>query len=284
MRKHSEKVNKAMNTKLRYLLPVFIFFLLLSVTIVVQNQRSARVLGEQTEQKGGMEIKENPETKETVEQAEPTEAPDSVETPEQENERNREADRVHQEVEKEIQNGTVEKVEVQGSPEKSGEGKLKIQNTNGPSTEKTVQPSAASLISVQNSQTGTVSVSVNKNGTVTLINNGITIQTSYPVVIDPKSQTIGVKTPTGVTVINAFPSQVLSGVQAADKPAVVHSAILEMQNGEAYYDIKGIQERRFLGLIPVTANVEAKINAQNGSMISINKPWYLNSLGFLYSI
>lgn len=289
MKKRSKKVKK--NTNLKYLLPVFIFSLLLLGTVAVaQKQHSTRVLGEQTEQKRNVENKQNSssnneggETKEQVEEVEPTEAPEPTETPEQEQEHEQEAKQVHQEIENEIENNNVEKVEVRPTSEKLGEGTLRIEKTNGSSTEKTVPSSTASLISVQNSQAGAVSISVNKDGTITLVNNGVTVTTTYPVIIDPKSQTIAVRTANGVTLINTLPSQALAGIDATDKPTTIQTAVLGAQDGQAYYEVTGTQDRKFIGLIPVTANVETKIDAQNGSIITVDRPWYLNLLGFLYT-
>lgn len=283
MKKIPEKVKNTLNNaKLKYILPVVVLpLLLLGAVTVAKSQRVSNVLGEKT---SDTENKEGANAPEQVEKVEPTEKPEPAETPEQKEAHEQEAEKVQQEVQKEIQDNNVEKVEVQSTPEKPREGTLKVERTSGQATEKTVPASDTSLISVPSSQAGAVSISVGRNGTVTLVNGGITVQTSYPVVIDPKSQTIAIRTPSGVTVINTLPSQALSGVQATDKPTAIQSAVLGMQNGEAYYDIKGLQTRQFLGIIPVTANVETRINAQNGATISVDKPWYLNTFGFLYSI
>ncbi len=128
-----------------------------------------------------------------------------------------------------------------------------------------------------------MAIHVNKDGTVTLLNNGISVQTQYPVVIDPKFQTVAIRTPSGVTVINTLPSQALNGVGAADKPITIQSAVLGAQDGQAYYEVTGTQERKFLGIVPVTVSVQTKINADNGSVAPVNRPWFLNLLGFLYS-
>lgn len=282
MKKHSKKVKKDTNVSLKYLLPVLIFFLLLlGAVTVVQNQHSTRVLGEQT---GQRENKEGTETKEQVEQVEPTEAPEPTETPEQEQEHEQEAEKAHNEVKSEVQKGTVEKVEINPTSQKTGEGTVKLENTDGTTTEKVAPASTnASLIEVQNPQAGTVAIHVNKDGTATLVNNGVTVTTSYPVVIDPKSQTVAIRTPSGVTVINTLPSQALDGVGVADKPTTIQSAVLGAQDGQAYYEVTGTQKRKFLGIVPVTANVQTKINVDNGSVVSINRPWFLNFLGFLYT-
>ncbi|MEK7605066.1 MAG: hypothetical protein AAB478_00935 [Patescibacteria group bacterium] len=283
MKKRFKKVKSDTNTNLKYLLPVFIISLLV-LGVAYRNQQATNVLGEATHNQTVLgeesEASEEQEETEEVEAPEPTEAPEAEEPTEAEEQ---EAEDIHDEIENEVEQGNVERVEVHPTSEKSGEGTLKIERTNGPSSEKTIPSSTASLISVQNSQAGTVSISVNKDGTVTLLNNGISVQTQYPVVIDPKTQTIAIRTPSGVTIINTLPSQALSGIDAADKPTTIQSAVLGAQAGQAYYEVTGIQDRKFIGLIPVTANVETKINAQNGSIITVDKPWYLNLLGFLYT-
>lgn len=284
MKKRLKKVKKDTNTTLKYLLPVFVISLLFLGVVAYQNQQSTRVLGKtasnQTVLGEESEASEEQEETEEVEAPEPAEAPEPEEPTEEEEQ---EAEDIHDEVENEVEQGKVEKVEVNPTSEKPGEGTLKIERTNGFSTEKTVPSSTASLISVQNSQAGAVSISVNKDGTITLVNNGVTVTTTYPVIIDPKSQTIAVRTANGVTLINTLPSQALAGIDAADKPTTIQTAVLGAQDGQAYYEVTGTQDRKFIGLIPVTANVETKIDAQNGSIITVDRPWYLNLLGFLYT-
>ncbi len=227
------------------------------------------------------------ETKDTTdnnqtETAKPIETPEPTDVPEQENEQ--EVEQTHQEVKNEVEKGTVDKVEIQSSAENPGKGSLKLERTNGSTTEKTVSASQnASIIDVQ-TQAGQVTIHVGKNGMVTLVNNGINIQTDFPVVIDPKSQTIAIKTPSGVTIINTMPSQDLNNIQNTDKPTTIQTAVLGAQSGETYYDISGLQQGKLFGFIPVTAKVETKINAQDGTKISVSKPWYLNIFGFAYSI
>lgn len=285
MKKHSRKNKRTRAGKQEHSFPIFFLLLLILGAITVyqlkQGKNTVNVLGEKSETR---QIAEGKESGESVEKTEPEEAPEPEETPEQEEEHEQEAEQVHQEMENEIKSGNVNKVEVQSNSEKPNSGKIQLERVDGSLKEKTVSPSTASLISVQNSQAGTVAISVSKNGMITLVNGGISVQTSYPVIIDPKSQTVAIKTPTGITVINTLPSQALGGVQAADKPTAVQTAVLGVQDGETYYDVKGIQERKFLGIFPVSAKVETKINTQNGSIISVDKPWYLNTFGFFYTI
>lgn len=284
MKKRLKKVKKDTNTNLKYLLPVFVVSLLVLGGIIYQNQQSTSVLGKTTSNQ--TVLGEESETSEGQEGTEEAEAPEPDEAPEPEEPTEadeQEAEDIHDEIENEVEQGKVEKVEVHPTSKNPGEGILKIERTNGSSTEKTVPSSTASLISVQNSQAGAVSISVNKDGTVTLVNNGVTVTTTYPVIIDPKSQTIAIRTANGVTLINTLPSQALAGINAADKPTTIQTAVLGAQDGQAYYEVTGTQERKFLGLIPVTADVQTKINTNDGSVSSINRPWFLNLLGFLYT-
>ncbi len=273
-------------SQLQHLLPVFIvFFLVLGVvaypgkhaSVLAKIASNQTVLGEESE---------TFEEQEETEEIEPTEAPEPTEELEPEEptkEDEQEAEDIHDEIENEVEQGKVEKVEVHPTSKNPGEGTLKIEKTNGASTEKTVPSSNTSLISIQNNQAGTVSISVNKNGTVTLANGGIVVQTNYPVVIDPQSQTIAIKTPDGITIINSLPSQALHGTRPADKPTTIQSAVLGAQAGQAYYEVTGTQKRKFLGIMPVTADVQTIINADNGRVTSVKRPWFLNLLGFLYT-
>lgn len=268
---------------MKLLLSILVVSLLISAGVLVAQTGgpSSRVLGEQASSSAKNEHKDKPEK---VEEKEPEESPEPTETPDpQEVEHEQEAANVQHEVENQVQKGNVEKVEVHPSSDTPNAGALKLENTDGTTTEKSVPPSKTSLISIQNAQAGTVQVSVGSNGTVTLVNNGITVTTNQPVIVDPKTQTIGIKTATGVTLISTLPSQAMNDLKPSDKPTVIQSAVLGEQDGQAYYDISGVQKRKFVGLIPVNANVETKISAQNGTLISSEKPWYLNFLGFLYT-
>ncbi len=281
--KQSFSTNKTKGSYLRLLLSALIISLLILGGIFLSQVgiSSNHVLGE----KSNNSWKEQVEKQETVEEEEPVETPEPAEAPEaQEVEHEQEAKDVQHEVENQVQQGNVEKVEVHPTSNTPSEGTLKLEKTDGTKTEKTVPPSKTSLISIQDPEAGAVQISVGSNGTVTLVNNGITVTTNQPVVIDPKSQTIGIKTATGVTVISTLPSQAVNDLKQSDKPTVIQSAVLGEQNGQAYYDISGMQKRKFVGLIPVNATIETKINAQNGTVISSDKPWYLDFLGFLYTI
>lgn len=276
----NHKKKTASQSSLKVIIFAIIISLLAGTIIVSRVVQSAHVLGEKTtaienENEGSSDLN----NQEKVEQPE---APEPTEISNQENEQ--EAEKAQNEVKNEVEKGTVEKVEIDPTSEKTGESTVRIENTDGTTTERAAPVSTnTSLIKVQNPQAGMVAIRVDKNGTVTLVNNDVTVSTGFPVVIDPKSQTIAIRTPNGVTVINTLPSQALNGVGAADKPTTIQSAVLGAQDGRAYYEVTGTQKRKFLGLMPVTADIQTKINADNGGVVFVNRPWFLNFLGFLYT-
>ncbi len=278
MKKRSKKIKKDTNTQLKYLLPVFIVSLLVLGVVTYKNQQATDVLGKTASNQTVLgEESEASEEQEETEEIEPTEAPEPTEEDEQE------AEDIQDEIENEVEQGKVEKVELEPTSEKHGEGTLKVERVNGTTTEKAVPISDTPLIQFQNTQAGVVAISVGRNGTITLVNNGVTVTTNYPVVIDPQTQTIAVRTANGLTLINTLPSQALNNVKPEDKPSVIESAVLETQNGQMHYKVKGVQTRKFVGVVPVSANVETKVSAENGSILSVDRPWYLNLLGFLYT-
>lgn len=121
---------------------VFVIFILFLGAISIAHTRfTGNVLAEQIEQKENLESKEDVENKEEVEAPEPTEEPEPTETPEQEEENEKEVEQIHKEVQKEIQNNNVEKVEVYPGSKKPSEGTLKVEKVNGNSTEKAVPSS-----------------------------------------------------------------------------------------------------------------------------------------------
>lgn len=285
------KNQKIKSPNLKYLLPILVISLLFLGAVTYQNQQTSSVLGKTADNQMvlGEENSRSAESEEgeEAEEVESTESPEPPEEPEPDEpteEDEQEAEDIQDEIENEVEQDTVEEIEVESSSQTQGKGTLKVKNVDGTTDEKIVPISTTPLVQFQNTQAGTVAVSVGTNGTITLVNNGVTVTTNYPVVIDPKTQTIAVRTASGVTLINTLPAQALNNVNATDKPTVVESALLEAQNGEMYYAVKGTQARKFVGLVPVTANIKTQISAENGSVLAVERPWYLNLLGFLYTV
>jgi len=49
------------------------------------------------------------------------------------------------------------------------------------------------------------------------------------------------------------------------------------------YNVKGYKNLKFFGVIPLSAQVEATVGSDTGTVISEEKPWYLDFFGFLFT-
>jgi len=258
--------------------------MVISVPLVTTAQGT--VLGEANSNKenGLREQSETSEQVEDTEDQEPEETPEPKESPEQEEAEEQEAEKIHQEVEQKIKRGQLESIEVSPGKENKKNGSLILEQKNGRTTEKQIPASKAPVATLQNVQLGNVSLSVNDNGTVSLVNGGVRIETVYPVVIDPQTKTVAIRTESGVSIISMFPSEILSQLSSADKPTVTDSIQLTNENNTPMYTISGTQKRRFAGIFPVEAPFQTNVSATDGSVISIDEPWYFRNLSFLYSM
>ncbi len=314
MKKHN--TNKKLSySKNKYRRSFFIVFLvlILSLSIVKLNHsylsRKGTVLGEENSSENSEpkeqteaqektekvekveptethESAENPELKEAQEKKElkSTEAPEANETPELKETQEKEVEKIHREVEQKIERSQLKSIEVAPGKTNQQTGILKLEQTNGQTVEKQVPSSQTPVTTLQNVQLGNVLLSVNTNGTISLVNKGIRIETDHPVIINPQTKTVAIKTKDGLAIINMFPSQILPKLSPVDKPTTTQSVHLTNKNNQPIYSISGKQTRRFLGIFPVEALIKTDVSAKNGSVLSIKEPWYFRNLGFLYSI
>lgn len=220
---------------------------------------------------------DNPEVKQSeADKPEPSDTPEPKDV-------EKETEITKQEIENKISNQEVKNIEVNPTDASGSGATVNIENPNGQNTQQTVPSSNSPIVTLQKTSAGSVSINVSSNGTVTINNNGIIVQTQYPVVIDPVNKTLAIKTPSGVTIINTLPSQALNNLSPVNKPTVLNSMHLSIQNGAPVYQTTGIQERHLFGIIPVSADVSNTIDAQNGSVLNSQTPWFFQSLGFLFT-
>ncbi len=211
--------------------------------------------------------------------------PEPSDTPEPTNlEKEKNTEIAKQEIENKISNNEVKNIEVNPANASGSGASVNIENQNGQNTKRAISFSNSPIITLQKTSAGTVSINVSSNGTVTINNNGVMVQTQDPIIIDPVSKTLAIKTPSGITIINTLPSQALNSISPAYKPTVLNSMHLSMQNGAPVYQTTGILERHLFGIIPVSADVSNTISAQNGRVLNSQAPWFFQSLGFLFTI
>lgn len=81
------------------------------------------------------------------------------------------------------------------------------------------------------------------------------------------------KTSAGKKQINVLPEEAI-GVSETPSKEVVKKIELKEESQKPIYSVKGIKQARLLFLIPVSMEVETKVDAEIGNVISVNKPWW----------
>lgn len=210
-----------------------------------------------------------------------TDKPEPADTPELKD-TEQEVEKIHQEIEHQVENKEVKNIEVAPSASESGAA-VNIENQFGQNMQQKIPSSNNPVVTLQSANSGSVSINVAQNGVVTINNNGVIVTTQYPVLVNPAEKTLSIRTPSGVTVINTLPSQALNNLPLKERPTVLGSFKLNLQGNTPVYQAEGLQTRHLFGIIPVSADVNSTINAQDGAVINSQLPWFFQSLGFLFT-
>lgn len=81
------------------------------------------------------------------------------------------------------------------------------------------------------------------------------------------------KTSVGKKPINFLPEDVI-GISETPTKEAVKKIELKEESQKPLYSVKGIKQARILFIIPVSMEIETKISAETGDVISVNKPWW----------
>jgi hypothetical protein len=123
------------------------------------------------------------------------------------------------------------------------------------------------------SRSGTRTVSIEK------VPNGLSLQSEKTTAITTENLVIegnklSLKTSTGNKEIKVLPEEASSKATAVTK---VNTIELKEESQQPIYSVKGTTQAKLLFVIPVSMQIETKISADSGNVISVNKPWW----GFL---
>jgi len=89
--------------------------------------------------------------------------------------------------------------------------------------------------------------------------------------ISEQNSTLVAKTSTGDQEIKVFPDQAAAkGIKVEE----IDSMKLVEENGKIAYDISGTKKGRLFALIPVSGDVEQKVDAKSGEVIGTKTPWW----------
>src|SRR3989344_7107077 len=75
------------------------------------------------------------------------------------------------------------------------------------------------------------------------------------------------------------PEPVASGVAEVEETEEIE--LIEVE-GTLAYKIKGAKNFKLAGVVPVTAFITAQVSAETGEVISVEQPWYIRFLPFLF--
>ena len=86
-----------------------------------------------------------------------------------------------------------------------------------------------------------------------------------------KESKLFMKTSVGEKPINAMPEDAIS--KASDIESVQKTELKE-EAGKPIYSIKGVKRAKIFFLFPVSLEIETKVGAETGQVISVKKPWW----------
>lgn len=118
------------------------------------------------------------------------------------------------------------------------------------------------------------------SGKMGVISNTDGAISAFPLKLDPKTGSLSVTTPKGEKVVAVMPDAAINNMLASKVMSYVTSVpstgelastnklvtLLE-KDGAIVYEIDGIREHKFLGLIPLKSKVKAYVSAQNGGVV-----------------
>jgi hypothetical protein len=81
------------------------------------------------------------------------------------------------------------------------------------------------------------------------------------------------ETPAGKKSINIKPQEAIT-LSATPNPESIQDLKLKEESQRPVYSVKGKKQVKLLFIIPVSMEIETKVDAQTGDVISIKKPWW----------
>lgn len=161
--------------------------------------------------------------------------------------------------------------------EDNGQLTIKAKQENG--TEVTLQDNSLNAINETLKNRG-VEVGTASAGELAIKSHGVEAHTSFPLSIDPTTDTLTVTTPAGTKEVTVLPNQavqgllnshilshVLSQTSGATSSATTVVA-LSAVNGQPVFEIQGVKEKHLLGIFPVAFQKTVTVSAQTDQVLS----------------
>ena len=125
-------------------------------------------------------------------------------------------------------------------------------------------------VNISSSKTGIRSIIIEKSENIFFIESEqITAQTNEKILLEENK--LFIKTKAGNKEIKILPEEAVSKIKETIE---IKKIELKKETATLVYSIKGAKKAKFLFIFPIELEIEEKINAETGEVISITKPWW----------
>ena len=125
-----------------------------------------------------------------------------------------------------------------------------------------------SSVHIPSSRKVEVIIKKESEDSVSLTVQNISVITSKNVMV--KNKKLYFNTSRGGREIKVLPAEISYKI----KGLKIQRLELKEENQIPVYFVEGVKEVKLFGLIPISLEIEAKINAETGEIVSIRKPWW----------
>lgn len=131
-----------------------------------------------------------------------------------------------------------------------------------------------------------VGLSVNDNDEIEIEDQEHKVESKFPITVDQETNTFSLVTPNGDVKVKTLPSTAIDNMvenKVFNQVSEVKIEESTTEDGKAVIKVDGRNRYKFLGIIPFSAEIKAEVDPTTGDVTKLAKPWYLNSLKFLFS-
>ena len=194
-------------------------------------------------------------------------------------ENEQEAEGVRSDLEQEIEDEDIASIEIDTNDDESGS--LKIEHKDKTRTTRSVSFSLTPLFEIE-TEDGTIGAHIASGSRVVIDNDDIDIESDFPLTLNVASKTFSVKTTQGVQEIKVLPAKSFAQINKKDKPDSLEKVSLTMEGDKLVFQADGSRSGKIFGFIPLTISIKTVVDAQNGEIVSVDKPWFISLLGPLF--
>jgi len=120
------------------------------------------------------------------------------------------------------------------------------------------------------SRSGTRTVSIEKAPNGLFIRSEKATAVTAETLVNEENK-LFLKTSTGNKEIKILPEEALSKATAVIN---VNTIELKEESQQPIYSVKGTKQVKLFFIIPVSMQIETKVSAESGNVVSVNRPWW----------